>query len=471
MRKTMLKIISMTAAFIIICSSLVFADVPADVVDSAHKDAITALVDAGVITGSTDGLFHPFDNLTRAEACIIIVKSINPPDAIVTGTPTQKVPASGFADMVGYKWADGYISYAVRNGIVKGYPDGTFRPGNNVTCDEMLTMVLRAAGFKDSEIGNNWPKDFVIKADLEGVTKGLPTALPDLATKEIAAQMAFNKLDVLRAIGESQEVTGEPDGDKTANNENTPWGTGMTFASGKFNNNMTEFAGTPISTKIEVYTYGVKADYKKDMKLPEKTGDYRKDTIHKYKLTETSCFYIKTGNEITTMILPMDVGFSGRIYCVINNSTNSTNGKGDKVNNIYTLAAGQQVSWLTKDSTINAPDSKFYLDGEVYELTASDGIITKAPLKASDAGSNKNFVEITEPDQWEKVSDFSDTVISLEGGNKFEVADNVVVYVLNSDGKSYKVGKTGNISKGSEIRAFSITEDGEVASHITVKGK
>ncbi|MCL1982134.1 MAG: S-layer homology domain-containing protein [Clostridiales bacterium] len=469
------KALICTMAVLLAGSAVFAAAVPPDVAGSAQKDAITALVEADVITGSTDGLFHPFDNLTRAQACIIIVKAINPPNAEIAGTPTQRVPSSGFSDMTGYGWAEGYVSYAVRHGIVKGYLDGTFKPGSNVTCSEMLTMVLRAAGFADSDIGTSWPRDFIAKAIEEGITAGLPEDLPNFATKEIAARMAYNKFDVLRAIGappEEEDGDGDADADKPGDVE-TPQGLGnLTFAEGKFDGNITMYAGIAISSKVEVYTYGLKKDYKKDMKLPSKKSELRKDTIHKFKAADTPCFYAKTGNEITMMVLPTDTGFNGRIYCVINGYTNTTNGKGDAVYNLNTLAAAQKVSWLTADTNFVLPPPE-YLDGEVYELTTTTaGGTIKSINKASDADSRKEFIEITSG-AWEKVLDFSGGVVTIDNAaeSKFGVEDSSVVYVLNADGKSYKVGRMGDVKKGSEIRAFSIRKNEEVASYITVKQK
>ena len=53
----------------------------------------------------------------------------------------------------------------------------------------------------------------------------------------------------------------------------------------------------------------------------------------------------------------------------------------------------------------------------------------------------------------------------------FSVADNAMVYVLSSDGKSYSVGRPMDVRKGVDIRAFSISEGGDIAMFITVKDK
>jgi len=454
----MLKTISLTIAMVMLSAGVAFAAIPADVPGTIYEEAILALIEEGAITGDTDGLFHPTDSLTRAQACVIIVKTINPPSAEVVGTTTQKVPESGFTDLKGYKWAEGYISYAVKNGIVKGYPDGTFKPGNNVTSNEMLTMVLRAAGYTEDQIGPAWPEDYIAKAEEVGITEGI-TSLPNIATKEIAAQMTYNKLDALKEKGEGEGPVDKPEVGILPK---------LTYATGKFNDTMTTYAGTPISADVVVYTYGLKANYKSNMTLPEKESEMRLDTVQKFKLAETPCFYQKEGGEITFMVLPMDAGFSGRIYGVINSSSKVVNGKGDTVNYIYTLAAAQSVAWFTADEATEAPDSAEYLAGEVYELSASNGTI-KAISTADSGKGNKNFIELTAGSTWNTVKNFADGNVTLENDGMFGVANNATVYVLSDDGKSYKVGRQSDIRKDASIRAYSISEDEEVASIITIK--
>ena len=45
-----------------------------------------------------------------------------------------------FSDMAGAGWAQGYIGYCANASLVKGYPDGTFKPSGKVTGYEVLAM-------------------------------------------------------------------------------------------------------------------------------------------------------------------------------------------------------------------------------------------------------------------------------------------------------------------------------------------
>jgi len=463
MKYIFIKRVLICAIIVSLGGSFAFAaEVPADVAGSAHSEAITALVEAGVITGRDDGLFHPFANLTRAEACIIIVRAINPPDAAIMGTPSQTVPGSGFSDMTaggGFNWADGFVGYAVRNGIVNGFPDGTFRPGNQVTVNEMLTMILRATGITDNEIGENWPEDFVARAIEEGITNGLPEELPELATRETAARMAFNKLTELR---QEEEPEAEEEPDLGAYVQWTR--ESLRFLEGRFNDNMTMFAGVRISEDVKVYTYGSRENFARNMQLPNRERDYTRDTIHKYKRTDTPAFYIREDGEITLMILPMDVGFTGRIYGVINGVADAVDSNGDSVFNISTLAAAQQVSWRSRDRELRMPENHFA--GGIYEFLSEDGMITGI-YTARDMGRNVNFLELAGDGSWNMVRSFSGGVITLNDGTALNVAPNAVVYALGRDGSSYTVGRINSIRAGSQIRAFTISEG--VATHITLR--
>jgi len=471
------KKITKTLRIVIVCmlvvslaSGMAFAATPSDVAGTAQERAITLLIEAGVVMGDPDGRFRPLDNLTRAEACAMIVRALDPPSADLVGTLTQTVPASGFPDMEGH-WAERYVGYAVRNGIVVGFPDGTFRPGDNVRSNEMLTMVLRAVGITNEEIGLNWPADFIARADREGILQGLGATLPEFATREIAARMVYNKLTEMRAIGTDRHKE-EPiviDESRPAVG-NVPWNVNdLNFRIGRFDGNLTTFAGMPISPDVEVFTYGLRATFNRSIELPTRIGEYRQDTIHKFRNTNSPALYVMTDGEITLMILPMDVGFTGNIYGVINGTATVTNARGEQVNSIHTLVAGRHISWLTNNSGINAPAADDFLDGQVFQINSRNGMVTANPMRPGDAGSNSDFRELTSG-SWEVVESIANYIITLDDGSMFTATSDAVVYVLNTDGQSYRVGRLGDIRAESEIRAFTLAR-GEIAQLITVRNR
>ena len=440
--------------------------VPSDVAGTDLEDTVKALMEKDIITGDTDGLFHPDSYLTRAQACIIVVKAMNPSTAEVTGTATQPAAISGFKDMTGYGWAEGYIAYAVKHGVTNGYPDGTFRPGSNVTGNELITMVLRAAGYTDKSLGGTWPANYVDKGTELKLFEDIPAMHAD-ATKQMAAEFTYNALGLIEAANPPAETPGQgTDQDKPAG---IPDASAMTYANGVFNSSITSYNGKPISDDVIVYTYGEKKNYSGAMKFSGKASDYRENTIYKYKNVTTPAFYKLENGEITEMILPMDVGFSGRAYGVINGTVTTKNAKGDTVTGLKTLTAGHEITWLGGKSLAGIPAKTQYMNGEIYELNLSNGEI-QSICRASDLGKKGDPFEEISGSAPMNVESFKDGVVELtSGGALFEVKDNASVYVLDeADADEYTAGRLPSIRKDVKIRAYDISDDDESSADLVV---
>src|SRR5665648_899982 len=88
-------------AVITIIMNMIFAQAafgasgPSEVIGESYEAAVETLFDKGIITGDETGKHNPEPTLTRAQACIIVVKSMNPPIAEVAGTATQDALKSG----------------------------------------------------------------------------------------------------------------------------------------------------------------------------------------------------------------------------------------------------------------------------------------------------------------------------------------------------------------------------------------
>jgi hypothetical protein len=100
----------------------------------AH-DCIVALFEAKIIQGNESGNIRPDDNITRAEAAVLVGKALKlePKDTLM---PKYVDPIP--------KWARGYVNITSEEEIFKGYPFGWFRPSNNITREEMIAVLTRA---------------------------------------------------------------------------------------------------------------------------------------------------------------------------------------------------------------------------------------------------------------------------------------------------------------------------------------
>lgn len=465
MKKILLKGFSMILVLLMVTTSLAFAaESFPDVAGKNYETPIEKLVEEGVITGDKDGLFHPEDNLTRAQACIMIVKTINPPASLVNGTATQEAFGNNFTDMKGYSWVQGYISYAVEYGIVKGYPDGTFKPGEKVSSSEMITMIIRACGYANLE--GTWPENYKQKAAELNLLTGLSTEMPQYATKWMMAQADYNAMELMKK--NAPVIEEQPQGTDRDKPQIAPVSEKLNFTTGKIDSTMKSFAGKDISSKVKIYIYGKQADYNKEMYLPNVTSDYRLDTIYKFKNTKTPAWYEEENGKITVMVLPMDAGYTGMVFGVVNATEEIVNINGEKVTGFETMVAGNKVTWYGK-SGVTVPVFTEG-DGLVYELVIANGQVTSIlPANGSDAQYEK-FAELTPAHTWTLIHEYNDKVIKLtnETGELIAVRDNATIYEWNADKKEYKQGTLYSIKKGREVRLYTISDKNGVAADLVI---
>ena len=142
------------------------AAAPKDVAGTTYEEAVKALLEADVVSGYKDGTYRPANTLTRAEACAFLVNYLAP-----TAEELKAAPDSKFSDVTG--WAVSYVNYAVEKGIVTGYKDGTFRPGNQVTYQEMAAMTVNALGIDAKTLTGSWPNNYVNKAKELGMYENI----------------------------------------------------------------------------------------------------------------------------------------------------------------------------------------------------------------------------------------------------------------------------------------------------------
>lgn len=114
-----------------------FTDMPAG---SPFNGELAYLKNNSIFKGYEDGTFKPDSLINRAE----LLKSVMTAKAVVTG----KTNENGSSDLkncftdVHEEWFAKYVCDAKNHGWIKGYEDGSFRPGNNVTKAEALKIMM-----------------------------------------------------------------------------------------------------------------------------------------------------------------------------------------------------------------------------------------------------------------------------------------------------------------------------------------
>ncbi|MBR5527964.1 MAG: S-layer homology domain-containing protein [Clostridia bacterium] len=126
------------------------------------------------LEGKNGLVIYPDQNVTRAEFAELLYQA----STLSEASASSKIKS--FSDVSSKHKYSAAIQFAVSNNIVTGYEDGTFRPENNITRAEVVTMVNRYmgrtptgenGGISFSDIDAHWAKGQILAASgAENVT-------------------------------------------------------------------------------------------------------------------------------------------------------------------------------------------------------------------------------------------------------------------------------------------------------------
>lgn len=113
-------------------------------------EAIEELAKKAIVNGVGNNRFNPGGSLTRATFVTMLGRALNP-DAESPPPEDRR-----FGDVNYDSWYGLHIAWAVDNGIVTGYPNGTFRPNTPLFVKDMQLMAQRAGLTEDAipELGD-----------------------------------------------------------------------------------------------------------------------------------------------------------------------------------------------------------------------------------------------------------------------------------------------------------------------------
>jgi hypothetical protein len=117
-------------------------------VDHPYAVAIEAIADLGIIEGYINGNFGPSDPITRQQFAKMIVLTMavnNPAQFTTTLNDEFDFTDSASIDRIqGQLYPYHYVAKAALTGLTVGYPDGSFRPLNRISRQQVITMIVRA---------------------------------------------------------------------------------------------------------------------------------------------------------------------------------------------------------------------------------------------------------------------------------------------------------------------------------------
>lgn len=133
-----------------------------------------------IVTGTTDALFAPLREVTRAELAALLTRALG------LREPADQSDAPIFADVLPEQWYTGAVAAAVKAGLVEGVSDTLFAPDRPVSREEMAVMLVRAyeistgrkaepaeeASFADRDQASDWALPSLAAAKKLGLLTG-----------------------------------------------------------------------------------------------------------------------------------------------------------------------------------------------------------------------------------------------------------------------------------------------------------
>lgn len=164
-----------------------------DIAGTKYEEAVNCLVKLEVINGYQDSTFRPENKITRAEMAKILLTAKG------EKVDLSKVDSTYFEDVTSEHWALAYINAAYENKLIEGYEDKTFRPDEEVTYAEAITMVIRMLGYRSNvEMSTKaWPENYLAKAKSLKILKNVSyTEHREDALRGEVANLVWNALNV-----------------------------------------------------------------------------------------------------------------------------------------------------------------------------------------------------------------------------------------------------------------------------------
>lgn len=158
----------------------VVADHPADFSDiGSHwaQKAIEKLASKLIVQGESADAFAPNRPVTRAEFAALLVRALG----------LRASAAHAFGDVPASAWFAQEVSAAAEYGLVQGMPDGSFRPGDVISREQMAVMLANAyrlvsssanaasapdSAFADADRIHGWAADGVALVVRQGLMQG-----------------------------------------------------------------------------------------------------------------------------------------------------------------------------------------------------------------------------------------------------------------------------------------------------------
>lgn len=180
----------------------------------AQQEVTQAVNALGIMVGDEQGNMQLDRTVTRAEFITMAVK------ASPNGDQVGQASTSPYPDVPYTHWAAGYVEAGVAAGLITGYSDGTFRPSNQITLAEGVTIVLQLLGYGSDSFSGAYPSPQMALYHSLKLERGLSAQNSnDVLTRHDAMYLFYNILSTnsksgtpyINSLGHSLNAAGEVD--------------------------------------------------------------------------------------------------------------------------------------------------------------------------------------------------------------------------------------------------------------------
>lgn len=406
-RKLVALLVALTFLFSVVAPAMA-AD------PSEQEKAADKLNVLGIIEGYPDGTFGLDKNITRAEFAKIAVAAAGLTEAAeqLVNFPSQ------FSDVKVGEWYTGWINMAASQGFVKGDPAGTFRPNDNITYAEVVTVLVRLLGYNDNLTGP-WPTNYLAKAVELDITEGVALNASAPAVRGDVFIMTDNALDTYTVKWSTEH---------------------QDFENLKAKLIVKSFKGSMFEGLVTDITWDSKGDIYLDV-LYDKTPDDNSDRLVNERLKVVDNVVISGADD--------PYGFLGKQIEFIKNQKTSGADR-----NAIVYLGGKETNSISKSSAdYYAAAKEIKIDGKYYDLDSDFGL-TFFPVNGSfDLGKDG------------KISGDKVTVVLNEDGDAqwvfiYNFTDPDIIEEIDN-GKVFGYLKTRFEQKAKDVQVF--IKDGVIA--------
>ncbi len=192
------KFVSSVATAAILVSGIStasFATISGDVMGTDYEEAAKVLGAFEIMVGDAGtGMFRPNDPIKRSEVTKVAVALKGLSSVANSSTQTK------FPDVEKGHWATGYINVGTTEGLIIGDDTGRFRPDDNITYSEAITILVRALGYEpQAQSKGGFPTGYLVSGNSMGLTTGVAVAQARSSrpvSRGQIAQLAYNALNI-----------------------------------------------------------------------------------------------------------------------------------------------------------------------------------------------------------------------------------------------------------------------------------